>query len=120
MHGAERHVPGRAAVAAAIVEIEAGVAGDQVIAGLETEQAAGAIDGAGGALEFEEDADGGLVELDEEMAEAREAVGGAVFFIAEAGGEADCGEEPGQGSGIGDDGLELFADFIAEAGTRTG
>jgi len=70
-----------------VVEIEDQVVFQDVVGGGEAEFARGLIDGGTGAFEFDESADGGFVEVDEEplgpFEAGGKAVGSAVLFIAE-------------------------------------
>ncbi len=103
-------------MAAAMVVVDPGVARDEVVAGRETQQTAGAVDQARGTLEFEENADGGLVQLDRQTRQTRDAVGFAVLFIPEARDQPDGGKNSGQACRVGDGGFDFLADFVAGGG----
>ena len=120
----KEHVGGLEGLALAVVEVEEEVVFEDVVAGGEAKFAGGLIDGVAGAFEFDEGADGGFIVIDEEilgpLEAGGEAIGGAVFFVTEPAAEAEAFEDSLESVGVGEDGFEFFADFVAAVGRRSG
>ena len=70
----EQHISRSMPAAAAIGGVKVPIGAANVVAGGVTESAGGAIDGVGAAFEFEERADGGLVEVESEARRRRRKV----------------------------------------------
>ncbi len=83
----EQHIFRSDAAAAAIGGVKIPIGGAEVVLRREAESFRGLVDGFWRAFEFEDDADGGFVEIEMEWAAGE---GGAEFFVAEGGAEA-CG-----------------------------
>ena len=119
----EEHVGGGKVLALAVVEVEDQIVFEDVVVGGIAECAGCLVDSLGRALEFDEGADGGLVEVDEEAfgpGEARrETIGGTVFFVTEPTLEAEPLEDSLERGGVDEDDFDLFANFVAAVGVRS-
>jgi hypothetical protein len=122
--GGEEHVGGLNILAFAVVEIEKEIVFEDVVVWREAEFAGSLVDRVAGTFELDERADGGFVEVDEEIAGPVEAGGqtvrSAVFFVAEPAAEAETFEDSLEGGGVGEDHFDFLADFVAAIGRRSG
>jgi len=111
-------------LALAVVDVEEEVVFKDVVAGGEVEEMGGLVDGVGWTFEFDEGADGGFVEVDEEILSPFEAGGkterGAELFVAEPAAETETFEDSLEGGGVGEDGLEFLTDFVTAIGRGSG
>jgi hypothetical protein len=115
-------VGGLEVLAFAVVQVENQVVFDDEVAGMEAEEARGLVDGLMGAFELDKGSDGSFVEVDEQILgpsiTGRKFVGSAEFLVAEPPAEAEAFEDFGERGGVGEDGFEFFADFMAALGRR--
>jgi hypothetical protein len=120
----EEHVGGLEALTLAVVEVEDEVVLEDVVVGGKAKFTGGLVDGVAGAFKFDESANGGFVEVDEEIFGPLEAggktEGGAVLFIAEPAAQAEAFKDFLEGGGLGDDHFNFFADLVAAVGRRSG
>jgi hypothetical protein len=107
-------------LALAVVEVEDEVVFGDEVAGVEAEETGGLVDGVVGAFELDESADGSFVVVDEEIlgpfVAGGKFVGGSEFFVLEPAAETEPFEDFFEGVGVGEDGFEFFADFVAAIG----
>lgn len=120
----EEHVGGLEILALAVVEIEEQIVFEDVVVGREAEFAGGLVDGVAGAFELDESADGGFVEVDEEVAGPTEAggqaIGATVLFVTEPATEAEAFKDSLEGGRVGEDHLDFLADLVAPVVGRGG
>lgn len=120
----EEHVGGGEILALAVVEVEDQVVFGDEVARVEAEETGGLVDGVVWAFELDESADGSFVEVDEEIlgpfVAGGKFVGGAEFLVLEPAAETETFEDFFEGVGVGEDGLEFFADFVAAIGWGDG
>ena len=120
----EQHVGGREVLALAVVEVEDEVVFGDEVAGVEAEETGGLVDGVVWAFELDESADGSFVVVDEEIlgpfVAGGKFVGGSEFFVLEPAAETEPFEDFFEGVGVGEDGFEFFADFVAAIGWGSG
>jgi hypothetical protein len=118
----EEHVGGREVLTLAIVQIEDKVVFGDEVARVETELVGGQVDGMVGTFEFDKGANGGFIEVDQEIIGPFEAsgkvVGSAVLFVAEPAAQAETFEDFLEGGSVGEDSLEFLADLVATIGWR--
>lgn len=111
-------------MALAVVEVEDQVVFGDEVARVEAEETGGLVDGVVWAFELDESADGSFVEVDEEIlgpfVAGGKFVGGAEFLVLEPAAETETFEDFFEGVGVGEDGLEFFADFVAAIGWGDG
>lgn len=112
----EEHV-GRLEVAAlAVVEVEDEVIFEDVVVGRKAKFAGGLVDGGAGAFEFNEGAEGGFVEINDEAFGPFEAggktIGGAELFIAKPAFEAQAFEDFLERGRVGEDHFDFLADLV--------
>jgi hypothetical protein len=116
----EQHILWLLALAAAVFDIQGEVICEDVVAFRVAEFGGGTVDGLGRALEFHKDAYGSFVEFDKQTAGpgfgGRQLVGGAVFFVAEPAAHAEAFEDFDEIRGVGDLGLNFFANFVGTGG----
>ena len=107
-------------LALAVIEVEDKIVLEDIVAVREAEFAGGLVYGGAGAFELSEGADGGFVEIDDEVfgpfQAGRKTVRGAEFFVAEPAFEAQTFEDFLKRSGVGEDDFDLLADFVAAFG----
>jgi hypothetical protein len=117
-------VSGLNILALAVVEIEKEIVFEDVVVWREAEFAGSLIDRGAGTFELDERADGGFVEVDEEIVgpaeTGRQTVGSAVFFVTEPPAEAETLEDSLEGGGVGEDHFDFLTDFVAAVGRRSG
>ena len=120
----EEHVGGLEVLALAVVEIKEEIIFEDVVVGGEAEFAGGLINGVAGAFQLDESADGGFIEVNEEVAGPAEAggqtIGGAVLFVAEPATEAEAFKNPLEGGGVGEDHFDFLANLVAAIEARGG
>ena len=120
----EKHVGGLEVLALAVIEVEDKIVLEDIVAVREAEFAGGLVDGGAGAFELSEGADGGFVEIDDDVfgpfQAGRKTVRGAEFFVAEPAFEAQTFEDFLERSRIGEDDFDLLADFVAALGGSDG
>lgn len=111
-------------LALAVVDVKNEVVLDDVIAGGEAELMGGLIDGLTGAFEFDVGADGGFIEVDDEVLGPLEAGGETVscaeLFITEPAAESEAFKDFLEHGSVGEDGFELLADFVTAVGGSGG
>lgn len=111
-------------MALAVVEVEHEVVFEDVVVRRKAEGAGRLVDGWAGTFKFDEGADGGFVEIDDQVLgpfeAGGEAIGGAEFFVPEPSFKAEAFEDSLEGSGVGEEDFDLLADFVAMVGVRSG
>jgi len=120
----EEHVGGLEALALTVVQVEDEVILGDEVARVEAKLAGSLVDGVRRAFEFDEGADGGFVEVNQEIFGPFEAcgefVGSAEFFVAEPAAEAEAFEDFLESGSVSKGGLEFFADLVAAVRRRSG
>ena len=120
----EKHVGGLEILTLAVVEVENQVVLGDEVARVKTEEAGGLIDGVMGTFEFNEGADGGFIEVDEQafspFVAGWEGVGSAELFIPKPAAQAQSFKDSLHRGGIIKGGLEFFADLVPAVGPRGG
>src|SRR5271167_1933932 len=97
-----------------VFPIERRVANGTVLGGREAQAGGGAVDPRGFSFQFEEYADVGFVDGDEARFRERGELG-AEFFVEEARGVAEAGEDKLEGVRVGNVELNFFAALVALA-----
>ena len=114
----EDEVGGREVVAAAVSYIQIPIRSSDVIFVQEPEEFGSAINAAGRAFELEVRADGRFVEIQMEIFDLAETVGGAEFFIAEIGMKAEGVEDGFEGCRGLERDFELLAFLVPRGGRK--
>ena len=108
---------GLEALSFAIVDIEDEIIFEDVVVVGVAEGLGRAIDSVGRTFEFDEGADGGFVEVDDQVLSpfvaGGESKGGAVLFVAEPAFEAKPFKDFLERGGIGKNDFDFFADLVA-------
>jgi hypothetical protein len=117
-------VGGLEALTLAVFEVEDEVVFEDVVARGKAKFTGSLVNGVAGAFQFNESANGGLVEVDEEIFGPLEAggetEGGAELFVAEPAAQAKALKDFLEGGSLGDDHFNLFADLVAAVGRSGG
>jgi hypothetical protein len=109
----EEHMGGSGSVTAHVSNIEGAIRLSYIVGAGISEKPGGAIDGRWAALELQECADRGLIELNFQVAETWKSVGGPEFFIAEQWTQSEGGQDSVHLFGVGDSDFDFLSDFVA-------
>ena len=109
----KEHIGGFESGEAATRDIEVAIGLRNVLRTRISEKPGGAIDGRRAALELQEGADGGLIELNFQVSEATQSVGGPEFFIAEHWTQAQGGQDSVHLLGVGDSDFDFLSNLVA-------
>ena len=109
----KEHVGGFVPAAPAVRDVEGAICLRNIVRTRISEKPGGAIDGRRAALELQERANRGLIELNFQVSEALQSVGGPEFFIAEDWTQARDDQDSVHLFGVGDRDFDFLSNLVA-------